>query len=748
MKKKLIEVALPLEAINIACKADKDRKTGSIRNIHKWFAPMPVPALRALTLAALLDDPGTEEGRENLMALISTLVASVVEAPDHRALERARDLINDTFAGSPPLVLDPFCGGGSTLVEAQRLGLRSVGGDLNPVPVLISKVLVELAPKVRGHPSLHSDGRLSHGDDPFDGLRTDVKHYAQRMRSAAWDRLGPSYPTAPDGSTVAAWLWARTVPSPDPRLEGALTPLVSNWWLSKKRGAAAFVAPVVDVGQRKVDFEVKRSGEPDPPAKGRCLYSGAPIDFAYVRNQGMQGKLGLQMYAVVAQNDKERSYFPPDAAQLTAAEAVRPHEPPGEELPDRALSFGVQAYGLRHWSELFTSRQLLMLETFASLVREVGDWVRADGGSDEYAIVITAVLGLCIGKLAQFSTQLCVWYTRERTVGKVERAFAGHDVSLKWDFPEANPFGNSVGDWTGIVDTTLRALSFLDMTGPPGVVVQSDARKLGARYAGEVLVIADPPYFSAIGYADVSDFFYLWLRKALASTFPELFGTLKTPKADELIASPFRQGSRAEAARYFIEGFTETFAALRHASRADVPLVVIYAQREQERGENGRFSTGWEAILEAMLESGLMLTGTWPIRGTGSSRMIKSVGGGTSSLATYVALVCRPRAADAPTVARREFLFQLRAELTTAIRQLQAAGIPPVDLHQAAIGPGMGVFSSHNGVVEADGSSMPVRSALQVINQVVDEVLEPRGRLRRRDAVCNGVVCDSWPESR
>jgi putative DNA methylase len=409
MKKKLIEVALPLDAVNVACKADKDRKTGSIRNLHKWFAPMPVPALRALIFAALVDDPDDDVKRDQLLLLIERLVASVVEAPDPQILREARERVRASFApDAPPKVFDPFCGGGSTLVEAQRLGLESVGSDLNPVPVLISRLLTQYAPKLR-HRSGITPQQTTLGDGgAFAGFRADVRHYAARIRGEAWSQLAQHYPAAPNGDPVSAWIWARTVPSPDPRFRGAPTPLVTNWWLSKNRTMPTFVVPEVDRLERKVTFHISQTGEPEPPAKTRCLFSDAPIDFEYIRKSGRARELGYQMVAFIGQSSSGRSYFAPTSEQLDAASSATPMNPPAEELPERALSFGVQAYGLRLWSELFTPRQLLMLETFADSASLVTRWVIEDGGDAEYAQAIAATLALCVGKLAQFSTELAV----------------------------------------------------------------------------------------------------------------------------------------------------------------------------------------------------------------------------------------------------------------------------------------------------------------------------------------------------
>lgn len=721
-KRKLIEVAIPLEEINAACKLDKDRKTGTIRNLHKWFAPMPTPALRALIFAALVDDPEDEAERLRLMNLVSKLVDSVVDTPPPAVMVEAKAAIAASVGSAVPVVLDPFCGGGSTLVEAQRLGLPSRGSDLNPIPVLISTVLTSLPPKVLGRPPVRAD--LSNPQTVWSGLsglRADIDHYGQRVYEEARQRIGHLFPPAPNGDTTVAWIWARTVPSPDPRLRGAKVPLVSNWWLSKKATERAYVQPIIG-DDNSVEFEVREHGEPAAPSKSACLISGAPISFKYLRDHGARGELGSTLIALAANGTGGRTYHAPDDAHRKAADDAHPVDSPTLELPERAIGFRVQGYGLRQWSDLFSKRQLLTMETFAGLVAEVPSWVRDDGGDDDQARAIGALLSLCVGKLAQFSSSQCLWKIDSRNgTGKAESAkFGRNDVPMSWDFVETNPFGGSVGDWMQIIQTSTRALDCIEPTGPASEVVQGDARSAGLDLAGRCLVVTDPPYFSAIGYANLSDYFYPWIRRALAREFPELLGTIATPKNGELIAEPARHDSEADAKTYFIEGFTETFGRLQGASRPDLPLLIVYAFKEQEGSGGSDGSGGWEAMLEAIIRSGLMVVATWPVHGTGSTRMR---GLGANALATYVVLVCRPRPAGAGQVTRTQFIAELRTEVGDAVRVLQSAGIAPVDLAQAVIGPGMGVFTRYSAVVAADGRQLSVRDAQLLVNQVFAEVL-------------------------
>ena len=725
-KKKLIEVALPLEAINIACKADKDRKTGTIRNLHKWFAPMPPPAWRALLAAALLDDPGNDAEREELYQLIASLVGTDSRPPDPRLVE----ILHHRLAAQDvklPTVFDPFCGGGSTLVEAQHLGLAAVGSDLNPIPVLITKILTSYLPPLAGRAPItgSQQDELAPVPGSLRGFVEDVSHYARRVYDEAKTRIGRHYPAGQNGDPVAAWLWARTIRSPDPHYQGAHTPLVSSWWLSKRRGGEAFVRPIVDRSARKIDFEVvEAKGTPPMPSKNRCLFSERPIDFSYIREEGVEQRLGTCLIATVTHGSHGWRHFSPTPRDRSVAEEAQPTDPPRLELPAKALGFRVQQYGVKQWSQLFTSRQMLALETFASLVADVSEWARSDGADDNYAAVIATFLGLCVGKLAQSCSMQVRWRLDSRNgSAHAEAAFSQPTISALWDFAETNPFGGSVGDWLQVVETALRSIEFVATGARPATVEQRDARFASDLVPSRsALVATDPPYFSNFGYADPSNYFYVWLRRALKGVHPDLFSTLGAPVTGELISDPSRHNDDEDAAKeYFIDGLRDTLDGLVASSRQDLPMLVVYAFKQQEAEQDGVVSTGWEAVLQALMEAGLSIVGTWPIHGTGSAR---ARGLSSNALATYVLLVCRPRADSAPIASFREFRSSLKARLIDAVASLRAASIAPVDLAQAVMGPGMEVFSGYSRVLQADGRDTTVREALVVINAVLDEILE------------------------
>jgi putative DNA methylase len=723
VKRKLIEVAVPLEAINAACKADKDRKTGTIRNLHKWFAPMPTPAWRALLFAALVDDPGDEAERARLWRLIEELVATGPVPPSKRVLERAKVEIRRSNPNGVPLVVDPFAGGGSTLIEAQRLGLSTFGSDLNPVAVLITRTLSELLPQIAdAAPVAAENGRMTEGS-AFESFAADVRHYGDLVREEVLVEIGEHFPTPSGGGETLAWLWTRTLTCPNPAC-GIETPLATSWWLSKKKGAEAWIEPRIADG--RVTYDVREGrGSPTPaPKVGRganfvCTACGTTIDEAHVQSEGREGRIGLRLTSVVEQQGRTRRYLGGSRRAEEAASAVPAiDEAPNLELPDNPRWFSPPLFGFAGQSDLYTPRQLLAVDAFTRAVSKVRDRVVEDGGDETYATAVATFLGLCVGKLAQGLSTQVRWRTRD-AAAKPEAAFGRHDLPMTWDFAEANPFGGGVGDWNQIVTTALRALPFAVPHGR-GTTTQRDARTVATELpAGSALVATDPPYFGHIGYADLSDYFYVWLRRALRDVHTDLFSTMAAPREGELIALPNRHdGDRRSASDYFVEGFTEAFSNLRAVQRPDLPMLVVYAHREED---DVQAVGGWEAMLDAVLRAGYTIVATLPLRGTGAQRMI---GLGTNALATYVVMVCRPREIEAPRTTRRDLDRRLRTELRGSVAELQRAAIAPVDLAQAVIGPGMAIFSRYSAVLEADGRSMSVGEALRLINRTLGEILD------------------------
>lgn len=728
-RKKLIEVALPLDEINIACKADKGRKTGTLRNLHKWWAPMPLPAWRALLFAALVDDPDNETQRAYLLNVIKRLVASGADLPEGDDLNEAREILKKQFPLGLPVVLDPFCGGGSTLVEAQRLGLESLGSDLNPVPVLISRAVSDTAPKTWGKPPvsdteaiegvLWSDGANS--SSGLQGLQQDLRFYADLIGRRAWDALKAGY--GPRAESALTWTWIRTARCTNPACSVEV-PLTTSWWLSKRKQDMAWMEPhfVGDSLEIRVVTGQSRGEAPPPTKVGRggnfnCVKCGALLDENSVMAQGNSGLMGLRLGAVSEDGLNRRIYREPTDAEVTCLEEVTaPDNIPEVNQPDIARWFSGPRFGLATFASLFTPRQTAALARHADLIAELRGEIVENGATTDSADAIVTFLGLALGRMAQYQSSQVRWFIDSRSGGgQPLPAFGRHDIPMQWDFAELTP-RSGAGSLAGAVNSMLASFKYLVQGA--GRVERRDARRARLEVPG--LVATDPPYFDAIGYADLSDYFYMWHRRALRSVHPDLFTTLATPKSGELTAIPSHHGRSSDKARdYFVSGFTETFKNLQQSMGEGLPMLTVYASKEQKGGREEE--TRWSSILTAMVNADLEITGTWPIHGTGSNRMI---GIGTNAVASYIVMVCRPRSTTAGTTSLADFNRALRRELGPAIRDLQAASILPVDLAQAAMGPGMQIFSRYRSVLDQSGTPVGVDQALRLINSALGEVLD------------------------
>lgn len=757
--RKLIEVGLPLDDINAACKADKERKTGTLRNIHKWFAPMPLPAWRALLFAALVDDPGDEERRLYYLDVIRRLVKNGADLPDEPDLREAQLILKAQFPEGVPTVMDPFCGGGSTLVEAQRLGLPSFGSDLNPVPVLISRTLTETVPKVWGQQPLHPElayngktrGMLGNGEtgagslfadgsekrvySAYDGLMRDVTVFAEMIRGTVAAKTAAHFPDTP-GETPVAWLWARTAPCHNPACR-AETILATSWWLSKKKGDLAWIQPVVQ-GTR-IALEVisnQRSGlAPPEPKIGRgdftCLCCGTTLKADYLRTVGKDGRLGLRMTAIAVDRGGRRVYRAPRSEEIDAASPSRPEGVADQLVTGWSKHMATPLYGMDRWSHQYTNRQLTVLSAFADEIAASRTKILAAGGSEAWANAITSLLALCLGRAAQASSSQVRWFLRSVANAKAVQAFGRNDLPMTWDFAETSLFASSVGSWTETVASSLRALRFIAQPADLfGVVGRADARTVTA--SSPALLATDPPYFDAISYADLSDYFYIWHRRALRDVFPDLYASMAAPKIGELTATPSRHGGNVDAAKaYFIDGFTQAFGNLQQSMAPNLPCIVVYASKEQK--DSGSEQTRWASILTSMIGAGLEITGTWPIHGSDQNKMI---GQGTNSVATYIAMVARPRPRESQPTSWSDFARALRSELPGAIHDLQVSAVLPVDVPQAVIGPGMRIFSRYPAVLRGNGAAITVDEAIAEINRVREEIMNAIEGDLDRDSQC------------
>jgi putative DNA methylase len=839
-KKKLIEVALPLEAINKAAKEEKSvPRRGHPQTLHYWWARRPLAAARAVIFAQMVDDPSgyvdvllsdnklrrkaERELKEKLaewtkrLSDLETLSAagdsSIPEAQakptleevianierqrlfriiedlvlwenttNKEVLDRARSEIWQSWrracaesADHPrakelfnrhklPAFHDPFAGGGTLALEAQRLGLESHASDLNPIAVLISKAMIEIAPRFAGRPPVNPEARADRA--LFEktwagtrGLADDVCYYGKWMRDEAEKRIGQLYPRVEVTSDMAmgrpdlkplvgqhltalAWLWARAVKSPNPAFTNVDVPLASTFMLCTKPSKEAYVEPVIDdkgyrfavrVGKPKNVEAAKNGTKLSRGPNFQCVMSGAPIPGDYIKAEGKAGRMASRLMAVMAESECGRVYLPPTEAMEAIARQARPQWMPDGMLVEDPRAFTPTLYGLEGWSDLFTPRQLVALTTFSDLVQEVYDLVKGDalvaglpddaklldsGGTSAtaYSQAVSVYLGCALGRLASYNNTICHWNMRGGSVGQI---FARQAISMSWDYIEVHPLEKMSGNWVGGVEWVGDVLRALVPEAAVGSARQLDASTQNLS-TGKV-VSTDPPYYDNVPYADLSDFFYVWLRPSLKSIFPDLFATLAVPKAEELVATSYRHGSKGEAEAFFLDGMTQAMHCLAEQAHPAFPVTVYYAfkQSESDGGERTA-STGWETFLDAVIRAGFALSGTWPMR---TEREGRPRGFDSNALASSVVLVCRPRAADAPDGTRHEFVTLLRAELPAALAHLQRSNIAPVDLAQAAIGPGMAVYTRYARVLDAEGKPIPVREALALINQTLDEAL-------------------------
>ena len=800
--KKLIEVALPLDAINVAAAREKSIRHGHPSTLHLWWARRPLAAARAVIFAQMVNDPGYERHlgrgvnkekaaieRERLFKIIEDLV-QWENTNNEDVLARAREEIwkswRETCAlnkGHPqaaelfnpdklPAFHDPFAGGGALPLEAQRLGLESYASDLNPVAVTINKAMIEIPPRFAGRAPVgpteflpaptakaaKGEGGLFAKDwSGAKGVAEDVRRYGAWMRAEAEKRIGHLYPkievTAemvaerPDLKpllgqklTVIAWLWARTVKSPNPAFSHAEVPLASTFVLSSKAGKEAYVEPVVEGDGYRFTVKV---GTPPESAKGgtklgrganfQCLLSDTPIEPKHIKAEGVTGRLGQRLMAVVAEGVRSRVYLSPTELHEAIARQAQPEWKPETPLPDDPRNFWTLNYGLSKFGDLFTPRQLVALTTFSDLVQEAIEKCRQDAlaagladdatgldaggsGATAYAQAVGVYLAMAVDKTTDYNSCLVAW---SPTRDQAKTTFARQALPMVWDFAEVNTLAGAAGDIEVSIQGICRSMPFGSCMN--GFAKHGDAQTQTIS-AGKV-VSTDPPYYDNIGYADLSDFFYVWLRKSLKPIFPGLYATLAVPKAEELVATPYRHGSKDKAEAFFLDGMTRAIHNLAELAHPAFPVTIYYAFKQAEtKEESGTSSTGWETFLDAVVRAGFSITGTWPMR---TERDARSIGIGTNALASSIVLVCRKRDANAATVGRREFLRELNAVLPEALMDMTRGGInspvAPVDLSQAIIGPGMAIFSQYAAVLEADGKPMSVRTALQLINRFLAE---------------------------
>lgn len=773
--KKLIEVALPLDAINAESAREKSIRHGHPSTLHLWWSRKPTATARAVLWASLVDDPSshpelfpTEEAQDAERQRLHALLARLVKwenSNDEDLLNEARAEIRKYMGEEPLTFLDPFAGGGSIPLEAQRLGLEAHAHDLNPVAVMINKAMIEIPPRFAGQSPVNPDARTKLGSDRSwsgaKGLAEDVRYYGEWMKQEAFRRIGHLYPKVhipPEQgggeATVIAWKWARTVKCPNPAC-GCEMPLASSFVLSKKKGKEAWVELLID--GNKISYVVRDGKCPKEKetlklSRGgifKCPICGSVTSDRYIKEEGNKYKFGSVLLAVVAEGKNGRLYISPDKLQKELCIVKRPKNYPEGALPNNTRWFSPPVFGLLDYVDLFTPRQLTALTTFSDLVAEaqakatqdaLDSGMQDDGkgldergcGATAYGQAVGVYLAFAVDKEADILSSIASWLP---TIGAIAHTFTRQAIPMVWDFAEGNPFSHSSGCFDNMLSWVFKSLVEFPAA-ITGTAIQHDAQTdCGLR---NLVISSDPPYYDNIGYADLADYFYIWMRRSLKSTYPRLFRTMLVPKAEELVASPYRfEGSKEKARDFFEGGMVQACRQFYRYAREDVPVTIYYAYKQSESDEDdnaSQASTGWETMLSAIIKAGFAITGTWPMR---TERSNRSNALETNALASSIVLVCRKRPEESASCSRRSFIAELKRELRAALKNLQASNIAPVDMAQAAIGPGMGVYSHYAKVMEADGSAMGVRTALQVINAELDAYFsEQDGALDAESRFC------------
>jgi putative DNA methylase len=790
--KKLIEVALPLDIINVASTREKSIRHGHPSSLHLWWARRPLAAARAVLFSQLVNDPGyerelgrgvnkekAEAERQRLFGIMQRLV-QWENSNDQKVIDEARKEILSSWIevcelnrNHPdastlfdpkkiPAFHDPFAGGGAIPLEAQRLGLEAYASDLNPVAVMINKAMIEVPRRfadwspVGPIPNVATQISFKSSGENRNVIQEDVRRWGEWLRDSAMEKLNDLYPKIevtdllikdrPDLKplkgeklTVIAWIWARTVRSPNPAFAHVYVPLASTFTLCSKAKREAYVEPIIDGDKFK--FVVRLGKTPRPLQDGTvnrkgatCLISGAPMPFKYLRSEAKNGNFKFKMMAIIAEGPKGRVYLSPDESQQNVAgsvDQVRFTETPICHWPGRT---NVVEYGMTKFLDLFSNRQLKMLSTFSDLIVEAKSRIRQaaidagypddgvefdDGGkgATAYADAISIYLAFLVDQLANHSSNVCGWNSANSQMRSV---FARQAIPMVWDFAESNPFCDSSGSFNNLFERQIKAFHALRLD-VDGHAFQDDAAK--TKVSLNKVLSTDPPYYDNIEYADLSDFFYIWLKKTLGTSFAKVFNDPAVPKSEELVANPYRHGGKTKAEQFFLAGMSEAIKSLATNSHPAFPVTIYYAFKQAETKDGlGKVSTGWESFLGAVIGAGFTITGTWPMRTEKEGRVI---GNDSNALASSIVLVCRKRSKDAISISRREFIRELNSALPQALSEITSGGarspIAPVDLSQAIIGPGMGVFSKYSAVLEADGSAMSIRTALNLINRFLTQ---------------------------
>ncbi len=709
--RRLIEVAFPVEEVSKQGRRDKNKR--QITGTHIWWARRPLGPSRATAYAALVDSRGADDKEKTRKHNFIASLATWETAQSPISINEARAHILESHDGKTPTVLDPFGGGGSLPLEAQRLGCKAHSCDINPVAVLIQKCTLEYPQKY---------GRQ---------LSLDVKKWGDWVIEQATSELAPFYPPETDGSTPYAYIWARTLPCQNLGC-GATVPLMSQFWLSKKDNIALF--PFEEDGS--IAFRiVGATYHPMPPdfnpANGTvvraivtCPLCHSAFPAKDTRRLFQNGAAGERMIAVVTEHPdgKEKRYriaTDDDVAVFKHAQKRRKEKcltlvldwglspVPDESMPQirgGAAGNRIAKYHFNTFGELFNARQQLALITFTEKLRAAHTEMCAQTPvNKDYAAAVTTCLSLWLNRIADTGSNLCWW---DNSGGAVIRLFALQRLSMVWSYGEANPLRVAVNR----LKTVLKPMEHLSqMDAKPVAIKNASATTLPYPDAAFDAIITDPPYYDNIAYSYLSDFFYVWLKRSVGHLHPELFETALTPKAGEIVAYGHRKGGLAAGKRFFEDELSKAFAEMYRVLKPGGISVIVYAHKS---------TAGWETLINALLDSGLVITAAWPVDTELDSRFVAL---DAAVLASSIYMVARKSS-------RLSFGFysdvkeELEHHLTLKLFRLWDDGISGAELFIAAIGSGLEVYGKYEEILDNDDTIIRADRMIADIREVLERL--------------------------
>ncbi len=756
-RKRLIEVNFPLREVSEQSAREKNIRHGHISTLHIWWARKPLAASRATALAALLPDPGDDAKREELLQLIKDMSPWEVvskDTPQNQALlEKARKLILEANGGKPPKVLDCFAGGGAIPLEALRLGCETYALDYNPVAVLIEKAMLEypqqfgkavpLREAIRTMPWLKQSsagqGSFGDGDRMINPLLEAVRHWGNWVLEEARKELERFYPKDKDGCIPVGYIWARTLPCQNPEC-GAEIPLMHQTWLARKDNKKVALRMIPDRRRKQVEFEIVEGNKIDfDPEEGtvsrahvRCPICGSTSDDHATRKLFRENKSGQRMVAVVLRHPHHtgktyRLATERDVECFNAAEAVLenkrqklwaawgidpvPDEPLPLERPSpnaRGLS-AITRYEMKRWADLFNPRQKLALITFGEKTRQAHQQMLAKSWEGDFAKAVSTYLALALDMSAAFANTLARW---ENTSQIIKHLFSRQALAMLWDYVELNPLSGSTGSWEGGWDYYLETVAHLTAIpspqSAPSQVLHGSARALPWPDNYFDAVLTDPPYYDNVPYSDLSDFFYVWLKRTVGELYPQLFATPLTPKSEEIIWHQRHGGSYDAGKEFFEHEIATAFRELRRVLKPGGIAVVVFAHKTTE---------AWEAILNALLGAGIYMTSSWPVHTEMEARVNAQE---TASLASSVYMVCRKRenseVGEFPSVK-----LDIERRVREKLEKFWSEGIRGADFFMSAIGPAVEIFGRYERVEKLSGEPVAVAELLDHVEKVVSE---------------------------